>query len=232
MGPRDPHDLIRTMPAEGAMARLGARALDLYVVTTGTLVPDRAHGEIAAAALEGGATAVQLRAPELGDDRLLPLAASIAARCAEAGATFVVNDRVEVAVDAGAAGVHLGQEDEVSGARASLGPDRILGVSVGSVEEAKEAERAGADYLGVTVWGTATKPKAVPLGLDGLREIASATALPVVGIGGIDASNATHVLAAGASGVAVIGAVAAAPDLAEAVRELRAVVDGFHGDGR
>src|SRR5262245_52857434 len=105
------------MPAEGAMARLGARALDLYVVTSGTLAPDRGHDEIAAAALEGGAAAVQLRAPELGDDRLLPLATSIAARCAEAGATFVVNDRVEVAIESGAAGAHIGQDDEVSGAR-------------------------------------------------------------------------------------------------------------------
>ena len=232
MGPRDPHDLIRTMPAEGAMARLGARALDLYVVTTGTLVPGRAHDEIVGAALDGGATAVQLRATELGDDRLLPLATSIAARCHEAGATFVVNDRVEVAVGSGAAGVHLGQDDEVSDARDALGPERILGVSVGSVDEAREAEREGSDYLGVTVWATATKPEAVPVGLDGLREIAAATALPVVGIGGIDAGNATDVLAAGASGVAVIGAVAAAPDPAGAVRELRAVVDAFHGTGR
>lgn len=214
------------------MARLGARALDLYVVTSGTLVPDRGHDEIAAAALEGGATAVQLRAPELGDDRLLPLATSIAARCADAGATFVVNDRVEVAIESGATGAHVGQDDEVAGARTRLGPDRILGVSVGSVEEAAEAERAGADYLGVTVWSTATKPEAVPVGLEGLREIAAATALPVVGIGGIDAGNAADVLAAGASGVAVIGAVAAAGDPLEAVRDLRAVVDGARGDER
>ncbi|HEX5938025.1 MAG TPA: thiamine phosphate synthase [Actinomycetota bacterium] len=214
------------------MAKLGTRALDLYVVTTGTLVPNRAHGEIAAAALEGGASAVQLRAPELADDRLLPLATSLAATCADAGATFIVNDRVDVAIGSGAAGVHLGQEDELSGARTDLGPDRILGVSVSSVEQARSAERAGADYLGVTVWSTPTKPEAVPMGLDGLRDVAAATALPVVGIGGIDAGNAREVLAAGASGVAVIGAVAAAPDPAEAVRELRAVVDGFPEDGR
>jgi thiamine-phosphate pyrophosphorylase len=214
------------------MARLGARALDLYVVTSGTLVTGRAHVEIAAAALEGGAAAVQLRAPELEDDRLLPLARSIAARCSAAGATFVVNDRVEVAIESAAAGVHVGQDDEAAGARTLLGPDRILGVSVGSVEEAEGAERAGADYLGVTVWGTATKPEAVPVGLDGLRAIAGATALPVVGIGGIDAGNAPDVLAAGASGVAVIGAVAAAVDPVEAVRELRTVVDASQRGGR
>lgn len=214
------------------MARLGARALDLYVVTTGTLVPNRAHGEIAAAALEGGASAVQLRAPELADDRLLPLATSLAATCSEAGATFIVNDRVGIAVGSGAAGAHVGQDDGLSGARAELGPDLILGVSVASVEQARSAERDGADYLGVTVWSTSTKPEAVPVGLDGLRDVAAATALPVVGIGGIDAGNAREVLAAGANGVAVIGAVAAAPDPVEAVRELRAVVDDFHGEGR
>ena len=230
MGPRDPHDLIRAMPAEGAMARLGARALDLYVVTTGTMASGRAHGEVAAAALEGGATAVQLRAPELADDRLLPLATSLAAMCGDAGALFVVNDRVDVAIESGAAGVHLGQGDELPGARARLGPERILGVSVGTVEEARRAEGAGADYLGVTVWSTATKPEAAPVGLDGLREVAASTALPVVGIGGIDAGNAREVLAAGASGVAVISAVAAAPDPAEAARELRAAIDAYYED--
>ena len=212
------------------MERLGARALDLYVVTTGTLVSGRAHGEVAAAALEGGATAVQLRAPELSDDRLLPLATSLAAMCGDAGVLFVVNDRVGVAVESGAAGAHVGQGDEVSGARARLGSERVLGVSVGTVDEARDAENAGADYLGVTVWSTDTKPEAVPVGLDGLRDVAAATALPVVGIGGIDAGNVRQVLAAGASGVAVISAVAAAPDPAEAVRELRSAIDAHHGD--
>ena len=214
------------------MARLGARALDLYVVTTGTSASGRAHGEVAAAALEGGATAVQLRAPELADDRLLPLATSLAAMCGDAGAVFVVTDRVEVAVECGAAGAHLGQGVELSGARGRLGPERILGVSVGTVEEARRAEDAGADYLGVTVWSTMTKPEAVPVGLDGVRIVVGATALPVVGIGGIDSSNVREVLAAGASGVAVISAVAAAPDPAEAVRELRTAIDGFYEDER
>ena len=214
------------------MARLGARALDLYVVTTGTSVSGRAHGEVAAAALEGGATAVQLRAPELADDRLLPLATSLAALCGDAGVLFIVNDRVEVAVECGADGAHLGQGDEVAGARGRLGPERILGVSVGTVEEARRAEEARADYLGVTVWSTTTKPEAVPVGLDGLRDVVAATALPVVGIGGIDAGNAREVLAAGASGVAVISAVAAAQDPTEAVRELRTAIDGFYEDER
>ena len=214
------------------MERLGARALDLYVVTTGTLLSGRAHGEVAAAALEGGASAIQLRAPELADDRLLPLATSLAAMCEDAGALFVVNDRVDVAVEIGAAGAHVGQGDELARARDRLGPERLLGISVGTVEEARRAEDAGADYLGVTVWSTTTKPEAVPVGLDGLRDVAAATALPIVGIGGIHAGNAREVLAAGASGVAVISAVAAAPDPTEAVRGLRTAIDGFYEDER
>ena len=212
------------------MARLEPRALDLYVVTTGTLVSGRAHGEIATAAVEGGATAVQLRAPELSDDRLLPLAAALARMCGEAGMLFVVNDRVEVAVRSDSAGAHVGQDDDPHAARGTLGPERILGISVDSAEEARTAEAAGADYLGVTVWETSTKPEAVAIGLDGLRAVAGVTALPVVGIGGIDAGNARDVLAAGAAGIAVIGAVATAADPVGAVRELRAVVDDFYED--
>jgi len=218
------------MPAEGAMARLESRALDLYVVTTGTLVSGRAHGEIAAAAVEGGATAVQFRAPELSDDRLLPLAAVLARTCGEAGVLFLVNDRIEVAIRCDAAGAHVGQSEDLDAARSRLGPERILGVSVGNEDEAKTAEAAGADYLGVTVWETATKPEAIPIGLEGLRAVAGATALPVVGIGGIDIGNAREVLAAGASGIAVIGAVAKADDPTGAVRELRSQVDDWYED--
>jgi len=210
------------------MARLEPRALDLYVVTTATLVSGRTHGEIAAAAVEGGATAVQLRAPELSEDRLLPLAQALARMCGDAGVLFLVNDRVEVAVRCGADGVHIGQDDHPAIARARLGAERILGVSVGNVEEAQAAEAAGADYLGVTVWATATKPEAVPAGPEGLGDVARATALPVVGIGGIHAANARDVFAAGAAGIAVISAVAAAEDPVAAVRELRSLVDDFY----
>lgn len=207
------------------MARLGPRNLDLYVITTGTLVSGRAHAEIASAAVEGGATAVQLRASELDDDRLLPLAEAVAGICGDGGVLFLVNDRVDVAVASGAAGAHVGQADEPGRARILLGPARILGVSVGSPEEARGAEAAGADYLGVTVWETATKTDAVPIGLEGLHAVVDATSLPVVGVGGIDATNARDVIRAGGAGVAVIGAVATAPDPVAAVRRLRWAVD-------
>jgi thiamine-phosphate pyrophosphorylase len=203
--------------------------LGVYVVTAAGLVPGRGHAEVAAAAIEGGANVVQLRAPEHSDDELLPLARELADRCGERGVLFIVDNRVELALACGAAGVHLGQDDPWPDARLRLGPDLILGVSVDDAEQASTAEAAGADYLGVTVFATATKPEAVPRGLEGVREISDATRLPVVGIGGIDAANASMVLDAGAAGVAVVSAVAAAPDPAAATRELVAVVRGTTG---
>ena len=210
------------------MARLDPRTLRVYVVTSGSSVAGRSHRVIASAAALGGATAVQLRAPELVDDELMPLASSLVETCAEAGIPLLVNDRIDVAVGSGAAGGHVGQDDDPSTARGRLGPERILGVSVENAEDVWVAEMAGADYLGVTVWATDTKPDAVPIGLEGLHDVAAATALPVVGIGGVHVGNAREVLAAGAAGIAVIGAVAAAEDPVEAVRELRALVDAFH----
>lgn len=212
------------------MARPDPRMLRVYVVTSGAPAAGRDHRAIASAAVEGGATAVQLRAPELSDDELTPLASSLVAMCSEAGVPLIVNDRVAVTVASGASGVHVGQDDDLASARGRLGSERVLGVSVGSAEEAWVAEMAGADYLGVTVWATATKPEAVPIGVEGLRNVVGATALPVVGIGGIQAGNAREVLAAGAAGIAVIGAVAAAEDPVEAVRALRTMVDDFYDE--
>jgi len=209
-------------------ARLDPRSLRLYVVTGAGLVAGRDHRDVALAAIAGGATAVQLRAPELADADLLPLAREVAASCREAGVVLVVNDRVEVAAAIGC-GAHVGQDRDAGEARSALGPASILGVSVADPEQARAAEASGADYLGVTVWATATKPEAVPAGLDGLRAVVRATALPVVGIGGIDARNAPEVLAAGAVGVAVISAVAAAPDPVAATRELAQVVRSVVG---
>lgn len=211
------------------MGKLRPGALDVYVLTSGTAFPDRTHVDVARAALEGGASGVQLRAPELDDEELAAAAAAIASLTAAADALFVVNDRADVAIASGADGVHVGQGDDPAGARRRLPGPMVLGVSVGNVEEARAAEAGGADYLAVTVWATATKPEAIPAGLDGLRRVAAATALPVVGIGGIDVRNAHEVLEAGAAGIAVIGAVAAALDPVEAVRELRAAVHAHTG---
>jgi thiamine-phosphate diphosphorylase len=200
-------------------------ALALYVVTSATVTPGRDHVDVARAAISGGATAIQVRAPELEDDELLTVAREVAALGRAAGVPTIVNDRVDVAIAAGADGVHLGQGDETADAAGRLGPGAIVGISVSTPVEARAAEAAGATYLGVTVWSTATKPDARPVGAEGLRAVARSTRLPVVGIGGIDAGNAPQVVGAGARGIAVISAVAGAEDMVAATRELRAAVD-------
>ncbi|MGZ4132996.1 MAG: thiamine phosphate synthase [Actinomycetota bacterium] len=203
---------------------LDAERLAVYVVTSAAF-RGRSHLDVARAAIAGGATAVQLRAPELDDDALTTMAAELVTACREAGVLSIVNDRPGVAVAARADGAHVGQTDDVEGARATLGVDRILGISVATPEQARRAAALGADYLGVTVWSTPTKPEAEPAGPDGVRSVATATSLPVVGIGGIGAANALEVIAAGAAGVAVISAVADADDPVAAARALRDAVE-------
>ena len=200
--------------------------LDVYVVTSSGLWPGRGHRDVAIAAIEGGASAVQLRAPELDSDHTaaVRLAAELAARCCRAGVLFVVNNRIDVAIESGADGAHVGQGDDPGRARERLGPERVLGVSVEDPEQARAAEATGADYLAVTVWATPTKPEARPVGLEGLRTIAGATALPVLGIGGVGPANAEEVIAAGAAGVAVVSAVGSAPDPEAATRGLAETV--------
>jgi len=186
---------------------------------------DRGHRDVAAAGIAGGATAIQLRAPDVPDDRLLPLALDLGSSCRAAGVLFVVNDRAGVARAAGSDGLHVGRADDQAGARWAIGTRVLLGMSVATPDEAIEAEALGADYLGVTVWSTPTKPGAVPVGLEGLHAIAAATPLPVVGVGGIGVENAPAVIGAGAVGVAVVSAVASAADPVAATRRLRAVVE-------
>lgn len=201
---------------------LGVRKLrlDVYVITSADRVPGRSHAEVARAATRGGASAVQLRAPELDDNALLFLARELAVYCRDRGVLFLVNNRVDVALRSGADGVHVGQGDHPEEVRERLGPEPILGVSVDAPHQAEAAERLGANYVAAAVWATRTKPEAVPLGPPGLRETCRATSLPVVAVGGITAANAEEALAAGAAGVAVVSAVGAATDPAAATREL------------
>jgi thiamine-phosphate pyrophosphorylase len=208
------------MRAEGTMGRIDPKRLRVHVITSSGLVPGRGHIDVADAAIEGGADVVQLRAPELSDHELPSVAAEIERRCRGGRVLFVVNDRIDIAVGVGAGGAHVGQGDHPESARERLGPEGVLGISVATPEQAEAAERAGADYLGVTVFTTPTKAEAVPTGLDGLRSIVEATSLPVVGVGGIDPSNAREVLVTGATGVAVVSAVGRASDPVAATRRL------------
>ncbi|HEU4354128.1 MAG TPA: thiamine phosphate synthase [Actinomycetota bacterium] len=214
------------------MGRLDPRALGVYVVTSSGLVAGRGHRDVAVAAIAGGATTVQLRAKELTDVELTPLAEELAARCRAAGVLFVVNDRVDVAIRSGADAVHVGQADELERVRERIGPDLVLGISVEDAEQAARAEAVDADYVGATVWATPTKPDARPKGLEGVAVIAGATSLPLVGIGGIGAANAAQVLAAGATGVAVVSAVGAAEDPVSATRLLAEVVSRWRAGER
>jgi thiamine-phosphate pyrophosphorylase len=168
----------------------------------------------ARAAVDGGATVVQLRRKGASTDELVEAGRGFG----DLEATFVVNDDVEGAVRLGADGVHLGRSDE--GAERAVAAGLVLGTSAASVEEARAGETAGAAYVGAgPVWATPSKPDADPaIGLDGLAEICRAVSIPVVAIGGIDASNAADCIRAGAAGVAVIRAALDA-------RALRAAID-------
>ena len=202
------------------MGAIDPERLRVHVITSSGLVPGRGHIEVAKAAVDGGADVVQLRAPELSDDEVLSVAREIERRCRRSHVLFIVNDRIDIAVAVGAGGAHVGQGDHPETARERLGPRDVLGISVATPEQAEAAETAGADYVGVTVFATPTKAEAVPIGLDGLRSIVESTSLPVVGVGGIDLSNAREVLATGAAGVAVVSAVGTASDPVTATRRL------------
>jgi thiamine-phosphate pyrophosphorylase len=170
--------------------------------------------DAARAAVDGGATVVQLRRKGVTTDELVEAGRGFG----DLGATFVVNDDVEAALQLGADGVHLGRSDE--GAERAVAEGLLLGTSAASVEEAREGETLGAAYVGAgPVWATPSKPDAdSAIGLDGLGEICRAVSIPVVAIGGIDASNAADCIRVGAAGVAVIRA-------ARDARALRAAMD-------
>jgi thiamine-phosphate pyrophosphorylase len=173
------------------------------------LVDDR---ETAQLAVEGGATVVQWRLKNVPTVEVVERGRATRSLCARHGVTFVVNDDVEAALMLGADGVHLGRSDE--GADRAKEQGLLLGLSASSLAEARAAAEH-ADYIGAgPVWETPSKPDADPaIGLDGLREICAATGIPVVAIGGIDATNAAECIRAGAAGVAVVRAAAEAASL-------------------
>lgn len=194
----------------------------IYVITDSLLRPERTHVEIALAAVSGGSRVIQLRDKEAFDEELIPVAREIRRITEGAGAIFIVNDRIEVALASDADGLHVGQSDIPTPEARRRWPDRLLGVSASTMEQAIEAERDGADHLGVgPVFSTATKRDADPVtGLDLLGEIRRECRLPVVAIGGIGLSNIAEVRRAGADSAAVISAVVCAEDMAGATRAL------------
>lgn len=173
--------------------------------------------------LGAGAPAIQVRVKDTPDPVWLSLASEVADRCRAAGAVCIVNDRADIAVAAGADGVHLGADDlPVAAARAVVGPDLLVGATARDPEQARAAVADGADYLGVgPVHATQTKQGLpAPIGAEGLAAVTAAVDVPVLAIAGITAERVPAALAAGAHGVAVTGAVSRVDDPAGAVREL------------
>ncbi|MDQ6785131.1 MAG: thiamine phosphate synthase [Actinomycetota bacterium] len=205
--------------------------LRLYLVTDAGIAAPRSLADTVRAALRGGVTVVQLRDPTAGGRGLFEAAAELVEILAPTGVPLIVNDRLDVALAAGAQGTHLGQSDlPAQRARAVAGPDHILGLSAadaGQMASLADWPAGTVDYLGVgPVRSTATKVDAgAPIGLDGLADACRLSPLPCVAIGGIDASNAAAAIHAGAAGVAVVSAICAAVDPARAAADLRACVE-------
>lgn len=176
-------------------------------------------------ALAAGARVVQLRDKHTPKRQLLEEARAMKALCREWGAVFIVNDDVALAWAADADGVHVGQEDlPVEEARKLLGESKLIGLSTSALEQAIEAVRLGVDYIGVgAIYPTPTKLKAKTRGIELLQSVRAAVDIPLVAIGGIDASNAAEVFAAGADAVAVVRAVFAQPNVGDAARKLLAI---------
>ena len=203
------------------------QALTLYAVTDRTWLEGRSLAQCVEQALEGGATFIQLREKEAPSAALVLWARELKSLCEKAGVPFIINDDVEVARIMGADGVHVGQSDTACAeAREALGPDAIIGVSVQTVEQAQQAQAAGADYLGVgAIFATPTKPEAEALGIDALAAICKAVDIPVVAIGGLTKQTIPQLSGSAAAGVALVSAIFAAEDIRQTTQDLRKVTE-------
>ena len=199
----------------------------LYLVTDRGLARGRSNIEIVKSAVDGGTTVVQLREKDCSTRVFIEQALTIKDFLKGLGVPLIINDRVDVAQAVEADGVHLGQTDmPLEVAKKILGDSMIIGISAESLQDAVEAERGGADYLGVSpIYATPTKTDTAPaLGLEGLREIRKAVRLPLVGIGGLNRDNAAEVIRNGADGVAVVSAIVAADDPRTAADDLKKMI--------
>lgn len=201
----------------------------IYLVTDDGCLQGRALIDCVREALEGGVTLVQYRAKTASSAEMYAEALQLKALCDSFNVPLIINDRLDIAMAVGAAGVHLGQDDlPCAAARKLLGEDYLIGVSAHNPAEAKAALQSGADYLGCgAVFGTATKADVKKLGTDGLAAICKAKGLPVVGIGGVTADNYREVRAAGADGAAIVSGILAQPDIRATVRAIAKISQEF-----
>ena len=204
----------------------------LYAVTDRSWLGGETLASQVERAVKGGAAFVQLREKELDKEHFLEEAVEIRELCRKFQVPFVVNDDVEIAVKSGADGVHVGQNDmEAGDVRTKLGPDKIIGVSAQTVEQAVLAEERGADYLGVgAVFLTGSKADACEVSHETLRAICEAVDIPVIAIGGINADNLRELSGSGICGIAVISAIFAKEDVEGAARELRSLAEEMFKD--
>ena len=199
----------------------------LYAVTDRTWLGDETLYQQVEKTLKGGATFIQLREKHLDDAAFLEEAVELKELCHRYHVPFVINDNVEIALKMDADGVHVGQSDmEAGNVREKLGPDKIIGVSAQTVEQAVLAEQRGADYLGVgAVFPTGSKDDADDVSHETLKAICEAVSIPVIAIGGISRNNIMELSGSGICGIAVISAIFAQPDIEAATKELRALTE-------
>ncbi len=206
--------------------------LTLYLVVGSDAVRGRSVLDVVAAAVRGGVTLVQLREKTMPDAEMIAGARVLIDLLGPLSVPLIINDRVEVAIAAGAAGVHLGQDDlDAARARSLLGPEGIVGVSAGTMAEAATVSAGLSDYVGVgAVYPTTSKADAgAAIGIAGLQALQARLPLPVVAIGGIHAGNAAEVAATGVAGVAVVSAICGADDPEDAARSLRQAIAAGRG---
>ena len=210
-----------------AMRNVKPEQLLLYAVTDRAWLNGRSLPDCVRDAISAGATIVQLREKGASYEEKVALARELVPLCHEAGVPLVIDDDVPVALASGADGVHVGQDDlSCAEARRQLGPKAIVGVSAHNVDEAVAAYEQGADYLGSgALVATSTKSDVTPLAPQELARICAAVDIPVVGIGGLNADNIPQFAGLGCAGAAVVSAIFAAADIAEATRELRKVCE-------
>ena len=207
--------------------RCDKKDLLLYGLTDRRWLGDRTLAQQVEASLRGGATMIQLREKHMDRGSILAQALELRELCGRYGVPLILNDDAELAQAAGADGVHVGQSDmEAQDVRAILGPDKILGVSAQTVEQAVLAEKHGADYLGVgAVFPTGSKDDADDVSYETLKAICGAVSIPVVAIGGITQENVAKLAGSGICGVAVISAIYAAKNIQQASADLKAATE-------
>lgn len=204
----------------------------LYAVTDRAWLGDKTLSWQVEESLKGGATMIQLREKHLDHEHFLKEAKEIKELCRKYQVPFLINDDVDLAVEVDADGVHVGQHDMEAGeVRKKIGPNRILGVSAQTVEQALLAQQAGADYLGVgAVFPTGTKDDADAVSIQTLGEICHAVSIPVVAIGGIGQHNVMQLAGSGICGIAVVSAIYAQPDIQNAASTLHALAKEWWND--